>query len=249
MCGIVGFVNNSERAADQGVLEAMNGAIVHRGPDDDGFYVHDNVGLAMRRLAIIDLAGGKQPMHNADRTKWIVFNGEIYNYRELRADLEKRGHSFYTNSDTEAIVHLYDEYGADCLQYLRGMFAIAIWDESDRSLFWHATAWAKAMLYSHQPNGDLVFGSEFPAMLEHPSVTRGRLWCDRRLSVLLMRPGAETAFKQIRKLEPATGSVGRAARSRPKGIGCRIFRKRSRSLRLRRSRRQLASCANRPGSG
>ena len=109
MCGIVGFVNNSERAADQGVLESMNGAIVHRGPDDDGFYVHDNVGMAMRRLAIIDLAGGKQPMHNADRTKWIVFNGEIYNYRELRADLDKRGHRFYTNSDTESISHLYDE--------------------------------------------------------------------------------------------------------------------------------------------
>ncbi|MBK9438846.1 MAG: hypothetical protein IPN51_12860 [Chloracidobacterium sp.] len=173
MCGIVGFVNNSERAADRGVLEAMNGAIVHRGPDDDGFYVHDNVGLAMRRLAIIDLAGGKQPMHNADRTKWIVFNGEIYNYRELRADLEKRGHRFYTNSDTEAIVHLYDEYGADCVQHLRGMFAIAIWDESDRSLFLaRDRVGKKPLLYSHQTNGDLVLGSEFQALLEHPSVTR-----------------------------------------------------------------------------
>ena len=204
MCGIVGFVNNSERAADQGVLEAMNGAIVHRGPDDDGFYVHDNVGMAMRRLSIIDLAGGKQPMHNADRTKWIVFNGEIYNYRELRADLEKRGHSFYTNSDTEAIVHLYDEYGADGLQHLRGMFAIAIWDKSDRSLFLaRDRVGKKPILYSHQPNGDLIFGSEFQAILKHPSVTRevdyGAI--DSYLSYLCV-PAPETAFKQIRKLEP-----------------------------------------------
>ena len=182
----------------------MNGAIVHRGPDDDGFYVHDNVGLAMRRLAIIDLAGGKQPMHNADRTKWIVFNGEIYNYRELRADLEKRGHSFYTNSDTEAIVHLYDEYGADCVQHLRGMFAIAIWDESDRSLFLaRDRVGKKPLLYSHQANGDLVFGSEFAALLEHPSVTRevDHAAIDDYMSFICV-PAPMTAFKQIRKLEP-----------------------------------------------
>src|SRR5947209_14210982 len=128
MCGIVGFVNTKGRAADRPVLEAMNDAIAHRGPDDDGFYVHKNVGLAMRRLAIIDLASGKQPIHNADKTKWIVFNGEIYNYQELRSGLEKSGHKFYTKSDTEVVIHLYDEYGEDCLQYLRGMFALAIWD-------------------------------------------------------------------------------------------------------------------------
>ena len=135
MCGIVGFVNNKGRSVSRDVVEAMNGAIVHRGPDDDGFYVRENVALAMRRLSIIDLASGKQPIHNADKTKWIVFNGEIYNYRELREDLEKRGHKFYTRSDTEAIIHLYDEFGADCLQHLRGMFAFAIWDETDKSLF------------------------------------------------------------------------------------------------------------------
>jgi len=122
MCGIVGIVNVSE-AADRGVLERMNGAIRHRGPDDDGYYVRESAGLAMRRLSIIDLAHGKQPIHNADSTKWIVFNGEIYNYRELREDLERGGHRFYTNSDTEAIIHLYDEYGDGCLAYLRGMFA------------------------------------------------------------------------------------------------------------------------------
>ncbi|MBK8149763.1 MAG: hypothetical protein IPK58_16555 [Acidobacteria bacterium] len=135
MCGIVGFVNNNGRAADRSAVERMNAAIVHRGPDDDGFYVNENVALAMRRLAIIDLAGGHQPMFNTDRSKVIVFNGEIYNFQELRADLEKLGDKFYTNSDTETIVHLYDRYGADCISYLRGMFAFAIWDETDRSLF------------------------------------------------------------------------------------------------------------------
>lgn len=204
MCGIVGFVNNAARAADREVLGAMNAAIVHRGPDDDGFYLHENVGLAMRRLAIIDLASGKQPMHNEDRSKWIVFNGEIYNYRELREDLEQRGHRFYTHSDTEAIVHLYDEYGVDCLQHLRGMFAIAIWDETEKTLFLaRDRVGKKPILYSHQANGDLVFGSEFQAMLKHPSVTREVDYAaiDSYLSYLCV-PAPQTAFTQIRKLEP-----------------------------------------------
>src|SRR6476660_8446273 len=135
MCGITGYVNNGSRPADRAVLERMNLAIRHRGPDEDGFYVNDNVGLAMRRLSIIDVSGGHQPMHNADKTKWLVFNGEIYNYQELREDLEKRGHTFSTRSDTEVVLHLYDEHGEGCLQYLRGMFAFAIWDETDKTLF------------------------------------------------------------------------------------------------------------------
>ncbi len=204
MCGIIGFVNNAARAADREVLGAMNAAIVHRGPDDDGFYLNENVGLAMRRLAIIDLASGKQPMHNEDRTKWIVFNGEIYNYRELREDLEQRGHRFYTHSDTEAIVHLYDEYGVDCLQHLRGMFAIAIWDETEKTLFLaRDRVGKKPILYSHQANGDLVFGSEFQAMLKHPAVTREVDYAaiDSYLTYLCV-PAPQTAFTQIRKLEP-----------------------------------------------
>lgn len=204
MCGIVGFVNSDGRGVDRDVLEAMNCAIIHRGPDDDGFYVHENVGLAMRRLSIIDLASGKQPIHNADKTKWIVFNGEIYNYQELRADLEKRGHRFYTKSDTEAVIHLYDEYGADCLQPLRGMFAFAIWDESDKSLFLaRDRVGKKPLLYSHQPNGDLIFGSEFQALLQHPSISREVDYeaIDSYLSYLCI-PAPQTAFKRIRKLEP-----------------------------------------------
>src|SRR6266704_2092086 len=121
MCGIAGIVNKDGAPVDRELLTRMNEAIRHRGPDDDGFYFSDGVGLAMRRLAIIDLAHGQQPIHNSDRTAWIVFNGEIYNYRELRKQLEARGHQFYTDSDTEAIVHAYDEYGTECPKYLRGI--------------------------------------------------------------------------------------------------------------------------------
>ncbi|MFN6962566.1 MAG: asparagine synthase (glutamine-hydrolyzing) [Pyrinomonadaceae bacterium] len=204
MCGITGFIYNSDRAAERDVLERMNRCIVHRGPDEDGFYLKENAALAMRRLSIIDLAGGRQPIRNADGTKWIVYNGEIYNYRELRSQLEARGHRFYTNSDTEAIVHLYDEYGEACLEHLRGMFAFAIWDERDRSLFIaRDRVGKKPLLYSHQPNGDLVFGSEFTAVLAHPSVSRevDANAIDAYLSYLCV-PAPMTAYRAIRKLEP-----------------------------------------------
>jgi asparagine synthase (glutamine-hydrolysing) len=204
MCGITGFVNNGDRPIDRETLGRMNAAIVHRGPDEDGFYVRENVGLAMRRLSIIDLASGKQPISNADKTKWIVFNGEIYNYRELREELDNQGHKFYTNSDTEAIVHLYDQYGPDCLQYLRGMFAFAVWDEVEKTLFIaRDRVGKKPLLYSHQPNGDLIFGSEFQALLGHPSISREVDFeaIDNYLSYLCV-PAPHTAFKQIRKLEP-----------------------------------------------
>ena len=204
MCGITGFVYNSERAVERDLLEAMNATITHRGPDEDGFYLRENVGLAMRRLAIIDLAGGQQPIHNRDRSKWIVYNGEIYNFQELRDDLEERGHKFYTHSDTETVIHLYDEFGIGCLDHLRGMFAFAIWDESDKSLFLaRDRVGKKPLLYSHQPNGDLIFGSEFTAVLEHPTVDRDvdNEAIDNYLSYLCV-PAPMTAYKQIRKLEP-----------------------------------------------
>ena len=205
MCGIVGYVNADGSPADRSLLERMNAAIRHRGPDEDGYLVDGGVALAMQRLAIIDLAGGQQPIHNADRTKWIVFNGEIYNYRDLRKDLESRGHQLYTNSDTEAILRLYDDYGADCLQHLRGMFAFAIWDSVERSLFIaRDRVGKKPLLYSHRPNGDLVFGSEFTALLEHPAVSRDidHQAIDAYLSYTCV-PAPMTAYKEIRKLEPA----------------------------------------------
>ncbi len=205
MCGIVGIVKNNSHSAQREILERMNNCIVHRGPDDDGFYVNGSVGLAMRRLSIIDIAHGKQPIHNRDKTKWIVYNGEIYNFQELRSDLEKRGYQFYTNSDTEAIIHLYDEYGADCVQHLRGMFAFAIWDEIDQSLFIaRDRVGKKPLLYSHQANGDLIFGSEFQALLAYPDISREVDYeaIDAYLSFLCV-PAPMTAYKQIRKLEPA----------------------------------------------
>ncbi len=205
MCGIVGAVNANSRQINREIIERMNQCIVHRGPDDDGFYINKNVGLAMRRLSIIDIAHGKQPIHNYNQSKWIVFNGEIYNFQELRADLEKRGHEFYTNSDTEIIVHLYDEYGADCVTHLRGMFAFAIWDELDDSLFIaRDRVGKKPLLYAHLPNGDLIFGSEFRSLLAHPDISREIDWqaIDSYLSYLCV-PAPQTAFKQIRKLEPA----------------------------------------------
>jgi asparagine synthase (glutamine-hydrolysing) len=182
----------------------MNGAIVHRGPDEDGFYVKDNVALAMRRLSIIDLAGGQQPIHNTSRTKWIVYNGEVYNYQEIRRGLLERGRELYTNSDTEAVVQLYDEFGADSLLHLRGMFAFAIWDETDKSLFLaRDRVGKKPLLYSILPDGSIVCGSEFTALLEHPRVSRevDHEALDSYMSYLCV-PAPMTAFKHIRKLEP-----------------------------------------------
>ena len=204
MCGIVGIANANSRAVSREILERMNEAIVHRGPDEDGFYCNENIGLAMRRLSIIDLAGGQQPIYNADKTALIVFNGEIYNFQELRANLEKEGNQFQTNSDTEVIVHLYDKHGADCVQFLRGMFALAIWDTRDKCLFLaRDRVGKKPILYSHQSNGDLIFGSEFRALLEHPDISREVDYeaIDSYMSYLCV-PAPQTAFKQIRKLEP-----------------------------------------------
>ncbi len=204
MCGIVGFTSKHFGDEERAILERMNAAILHRGPDEDGYYTAEGIGMAMRRLSIIDLASGQQPIHNRDRSKWIVYNGEVYNYQSLRSDLEDGGDSFYTNSDTEAIVHLYDKHGKDCLKYLRGMFAFAIWDDRDKSLFIaRDRVGKKPLLYSHRPNGDLVFGSEFRALLEHPSISRDidRDAIDKYLSYLCV-PAPLTAFREIRKLEP-----------------------------------------------
>jgi asparagine synthase (glutamine-hydrolysing) len=203
MCGIAGIVRSDGARVDRELLARMNQAIRHRGPDDDGFYFSDGVGLAMRRLAIIDLKSGHQPIHNQDSTAWIVFNGEIYNYRELRAQLEKLGHKFYTDSDTEAIVHAYDQYGADCPKYLRGMFAFAIWDERTRSLFLARDRVGKKPLLYAQLDGELVFGSEFTALLEHPRVSRDVDFeaIHHYLSFICV-PAPLTAYRVIRKLEP-----------------------------------------------
>ena len=204
MCGIVGVLDGQGRAVDAEVLARMCESIRHRGPDEDGRYLAGHVGLAMRRLSIIDLAGGQQPIHNPDRSAWIVFNGEIYNYRELRERLEKLGHRFYTNSDTEAIIHAYDRYGADCVTHLRGMFAFAVWDERKQELLLaRDRVGKKPLLYAPVGGGGLVFGSEFMALLAHPDVSRevDRTALHYYLSFMCV-PAPLTAYRQIRKLEP-----------------------------------------------
>lgn len=203
MCGIVGIVRNDRAEVDQALVGRMCAAIKHRGPDDDGFYFNRAVGLGMRRLAIIDLKSGQQPIHNQDRTAWIVFNGEIYNYRELRDKLEKLGHTFYTNSDTEAIVHAYDQFGADCPNHLRGMFAFAIWDERTQELFLARDRVGKKPLLYAQVNSQLVFGSEFSALLQHPDIGKDIDYeaIHHYLSFMCV-PAPLTAYQAIRKLEP-----------------------------------------------
>src|SRR5687767_10735018 len=203
MCGIVGIVRNDSKPVDEALLSRMSNAIRHRGPDDDGFYVNEGVGLGMRRLSIIDIKSGHQPIHNQDRSAWIVFNGEIYNYLELREKLEKLGHRFYTNSDTEAIIHAYDQYGADCPKHLRGMFAFAIWDERTQELFLARDRVGKKPLLYALVNGQLIFGSEFTALLLHPDISREvNLEAIHYYLSFMCVPAPLTAFKAIKKLEP-----------------------------------------------
>jgi asparagine synthase (glutamine-hydrolysing) len=203
VCGIAGIVRSDGAPVDRELVARMNEAIRHRGPDEDGFYFSDGVGLAMRRLAIIDLKSGQQPIHNQDRKAWIVFNGEIYNYRELRQQLEQLGHVFYTDSDTEAIVHAWDQYGTDCPKYLRGMFALAIWDERTKSLFLARDRVGKKPLLYAELDGELVFGSEFTALLEHPRISRDvDFEALHYYLTFICVPAPLTAYRAIRKLEP-----------------------------------------------
>jgi len=203
MCGITGFINLDGRPADGELLARMNEAIRHRGPDEDGYYLKAHAALAMRRLAIIDLAGGQQPIANEERTAWIVFNGEIYNYCELKDRLEKLGHTFRTDCDTEAIVHAYEQYGADCPKHLRGMFAFAIWDERKGELFLARDRVGKKPLLYAKVGNSFVFGSEFSALLSHPSVGRevNREAIHHYLSFVCV-PAPLTAYRDIHKLEP-----------------------------------------------
>jgi len=180
MCGIAGFVNQRSAGPARGteecaaVLDRMCRVIAHRGPDDQGVLVtKDGVALGMRRLSIIDLAGGHQPLSGCDGSATIVFNGEVYNFRELRRELEARGHRFKTHSDTEAIVHAFEEYGEACVEHLRGMFAFAIWDGRARRLFVaRDRAGKKPLYYTVTPSGAFVFGSELKSLLEHDEVGR-----------------------------------------------------------------------------
>jgi asparagine synthase (glutamine-hydrolysing) len=204
MCGIAGVVQFAgDEHVDAAVLRRMCAAMVHRGPDDDGFYSHDRVGLGVRRLSIIDRANGHQPISNEDGTLWIVFNGEIYNHVVLREQLIARGHRYRTDSDTETIIHLYEEYGRDCVNHLRGMFTFAIWDTRQRSLFIARDRLGIKPLYYHLTPQHFLFGSEIKAILAHPEVNPefNREILAEYLAFGYLS-GPDTFFSGIRKLMP-----------------------------------------------
>jgi asparagine synthase (glutamine-hydrolysing) len=171
MCGICGiFHSGRSQRVNRDTLVGMNEQIVHRGPDDDGFFVEENVGIAMRRLSIIDIQTGHQPLSNEGENIWIVFNGEIYNHQDLRKELQGHGHRYRTKSDTETIVHLYEEYGTKCVEHLRGMFAFAIWDRAKRRLFIARDRLGIKPLYYRFEGKTLLFGSEIKTILAYPGV-------------------------------------------------------------------------------
>jgi len=171
MCGIAGILQfASDARVDSGVLRRMCDVMAHRGPDDDGIYTCGNIGLGMRRLSIVDLNTGHQPISNEDDSIWIVFNGEIYNHRTLRDQLVARGHRYRTQSDTETIIHLYEEYGKECVQHLRGMFAFAIWDTKRKSLFVARDRLGIKPLYYRLTPGAFLFGSEIKVLMAYPDV-------------------------------------------------------------------------------
>jgi asparagine synthase (glutamine-hydrolysing) len=206
MCGIAGFINTKDtrpRAEREALLDEMCRVIRHRGPDEQGMMVDETAALGMRRLSIIDLKTGQQPIYDESGNLVIVFNGEIYNFRELKAELEKLGHRFKTNSDTETIVHAYEEFGAECLRHLRGMFAFAIWDKAKKELFIaRDRVGKKPLYYAVTGDGEFVFGSEPKVLLAHGRVKRevDLAALDAYLSFGYV-PDPLCIFKDVRKLE------------------------------------------------
>ena len=203
MCGIAGIYSISAKRVYPHEVQAMCDAMVHRGPDDAGYYVDERIGLGMRRLSIIDLKTGHQPVQNEDGSIRVVLNGEIYNYRELRTDLERRGHRFYTQTDTETLVHLYEEFGDECVTRLRGMFAFGIWDEKRKSLFLARDRLGIKPLYYTEAGGRLLFASELKVLLQMPEVGRHLNWRSmNHLFTSLCTPGIESIVDGVHKLPP-----------------------------------------------
>jgi asparagine synthase (glutamine-hydrolysing) len=206
MCGICGQFNfATTEPVDPGAIRRMAQTIVHRGPDDEGYFCSGSLGLGFRRLSIIDLAGGHQPMSDAEETVWVILNGEIYNFKELRAELRKKGHHFRTNSDTEVIIHGYKEWGTEVLNHLNGMFGLAIWDVKKRRLVVARDAMGIKLIYYRQTNSQLTFGSEIRPIL---AAQNSRLDVDPVALNLFLRfrytPSPLTIFQNVRKLAPGT---------------------------------------------
>src|SRR5687768_692798 len=217
MCGIAGRFNfNPTRPVDPETLTAMTDAISHRGPDAAGYYRGPGIGLGHRRLSIIDLATGDQPLANEDGSVQVVFNGEIYNFAEVRADLIARGHRFRTHSDTETIVHGYEEWGERCVERFRGMFAFAVWDaRARRLLLARDRLGVKPLYYAELPGVGIVFGSEIKALLQDPDIPRD--WRPEAIDAyltLLYVPAPDTVYSAVRKLPPAHVLVAERGRVR-----------------------------------
>jgi asparagine synthase (glutamine-hydrolysing) len=214
MCGICGKLEfDTQARISPNLLKQMADAIVHRGPDDEGYYVKGQIALGFRRLSIIDVSGGHQPLSNENDSIWIIFNGEIYNYQELRAELVSKGHIFRTKSDTEVIVHLFEEYGHDCVQKLRGMFAFAIWDSVQKSLFLARDRVGIKPLYYYLDENFLSFGSEMKAILVDPAVRReiDPAMIDRFLTYYYV-PGSQTLLRNFFRLDPGHWLVAQDGR-------------------------------------
>ena len=216
MCGIAGIVRWDGRPVLEDEVRAMCRAMVHRGPDEEGVYLGAGVGLGMRRLSIIDLEGGQQPISNEDGSIWVVFNGEIYNHRELRRQLTRDGHTFRTASDTETIVHLYEDLGARAVERLRGMFAFALWDSRRRRLLLVRDRLGIKPLYFAEVDDGIVFASELKPILQLPEIGRDLSWeAVGHLFTFLATPSSLSIVKGVRKLEPAriaTAADGRGVR-------------------------------------
>jgi len=203
MCGFAAYVHPDGRSPDTEWLAAAADALAHRGPDDSGFHVEPGVGLAFRRLSIVDVASGAQPLANEDGTVWITYNGEIYNHLELRRELEERGHRYRTRSDTETIVHAYEEWGEACVERLRGMFALALWDRARRRLFVARDRVGIKPLYYARADGAFVCASEIKALFAFPGITRAVRPAGLVEHLTLRYTAAPaTLFEGIEKLEP-----------------------------------------------
>lgn len=208
MCGIAGIVQSGSDRVGKDILKDMCDCMVHRGPDDEGYYLNNNprvsAGLGHRRLSIIDLDTGHQPIHNEKKDIYVILNGEIYNFLELRKSLEQKGHRFYTHSDAETIVHAYEEYGDDFVQHLYGMFAFALWDESRKRLILGRDRIGKKPLLYAFINGKFIFASEFKALLRHPEIEKDiNPEAIHHYLTYLCIPGPSTIFCNIKKMPPS----------------------------------------------